>query len=91
MKEVGNLFAPRSFDLLVDDGLHSQEGNFNFMVFAMDLVRDDGTIVIEDVDEGDLCFWIVAARVLEIAFCYLVKTQFSYVVIARTKTPLPLN
>jgi hypothetical protein len=89
LREAKQRFAPKTFDLMIDDGLHLQGANLNFLVFALDLVKDDGTIVIEDVDEDDRLFWCVVSQVFKIPYLYFVKTKHSSVVIVRTKEPLP--
>lgn len=61
---AGN-FAPKSFDLVIDDGLHTSEANLNFLNFALDLVKDDGIILVEDINIDDLPFWQLAAHILK--------------------------
>lgn len=38
-----------TFDLIIDDGLHSIGANFNTLLFALDSVKQGGWIVIEDI------------------------------------------
>ena len=44
-KEFGNI----KYDLFIDDGLHSIGANFNTLLFALENIKDNGWIVIEDI------------------------------------------
>eukprot|EP00404_Azadinium_spinosum_P000931 CAMPEP_0180421226 /NCGR_PEP_ID=MMETSP1036_2-20121128/3040_1 /TAXON_ID=632150 /ORGANISM="Azadinium spinosum, Strain 3D9" /LENGTH=376 /DNA_ID=CAMNT_0022426481 /DNA_START=55 /DNA_END=1185 /DNA_ORIENTATION=+ len=47
-----------SFNLIVDDGLHSLPANLNVLLFGLKHVRKDGWVVIEDIQgAGPVEFW----------------------------------
>ena len=48
-KTFGNI----KYDLIIDDGLHAIGANLNTLIFALDKVKDDGWIVIEDIYLAD--------------------------------------
>jgi len=56
-EELG--FDTESFDLIIDDGLHSIGANFNTLLYALDHVSDGGWIVIEDIHSSSNRFWEV--------------------------------
>jgi hypothetical protein len=77
-------FPPHSFDLVIDDGLHTPEANVNFLEIALGLVRDDGWIVVEDVAEKHLSFWSFVSWALKGHFeVRFIKTSHSCVVVVR--------
>ena len=45
-KTLGN----KNYDFNIDDGLHSITANLNTLLFAINHINDNGTIVIEDID-----------------------------------------
>lgn len=53
-----------SFDLVVDDGLHSPNANVAALCFGLEIVRKDGWVVIEDINRDALDFWQVVAALL---------------------------
>jgi len=84
LRELASRFSPGTFDLLIDDGLHTPEANVNFLNTALDLVKDDGRIVIEDVAEKHLSFWSFVSWALEGRFeVRFIKTRHSCVVVLR--------
>jgi hypothetical protein len=44
-----NKFGNTKFDLIIDDGLHSIGANLNTLIFALNNLKDNGWIVIEDI------------------------------------------
>ena len=64
LQELAARFAPGSFDLIIDDGLHNSEANLNTLLFALPLIKDDGALVIEDIGPGDLPFWQIVFGLL---------------------------
>jgi hypothetical protein len=48
-KGITDTFGTIQYDLIIDDGLHSICANLNTLLFALDMVRDNGWIVIEDI------------------------------------------
>jgi hypothetical protein len=47
--ELLNKFGNTKFDLIIDDGLHSIGANLNTLIFALNNLKDNGWIVIEDI------------------------------------------
>ena len=52
-------FPAQSFDLVIDDGLHTPWANLNTINFALKLIKPGGYIVIEDILERHLSQWKV--------------------------------
>ena len=46
-------FGKKQYDLIIDDGLHSIAANFNTLLFALDNIKVNGWIVIEDIHIHD--------------------------------------
>ena len=55
---------PRSFDLVIDDGLHSPNANVESLRFGLGIVRQGGWVVIEDIGSEAACIWQVVAALL---------------------------
>ena len=53
-----------SFDLVIDDGLHSPDANLATLIFALKRIRSMGWIVIEGVRESSLPLWHVISTIL---------------------------
>lgn len=77
-----------TFDLIVDDGLHSVEANMNTLLFAMKAVKPAGWVVIEDIPARALDLWRIIGRLLLPAghACRLVKCKRNYLFVARPGT-----
>ena len=45
------------FDVIIDDGLHTIEGNVTFLTGSLEHVRSGGLYVIEDIRAVDLDHW----------------------------------
>lgn len=52
------------FDLIIDDGLHNTEANFNTIYFALDLLNEKGILLIEDIDYSDLKYYVLLNTIL---------------------------
>ena len=46
---IKQTFGNIEYDLIIDDGLHSIGANFNTLLFALDNIKVNGWIVIEDI------------------------------------------
>ena len=55
------------FDLIIDDGLHVIGSNLNTLLFALEHVRPNGWIVIEDIRPEKIPFWGVIDQLLSAA------------------------
>ena len=70
----------KKFDLIIDDGLHSQFTNLNTLIFALENLNKDGYLVIEDIPEYALDTWKVVANIIPTNFSFLlVKTKAAFV------------
>lgn len=71
-----------SFDLIVDDGLHSVEANTNTLLFALSALRPGGWVVIEDIPERTIVVWQSIVGLLNRTHfsARLVKAETAYIV-----------
>lgn len=53
-------FPPHSFDLIIDDGLHTPVANLNSLNALFGLVKPGGSMVIEDILDRYLPIWKIA-------------------------------
>lgn len=68
------------FDLIIDDGLHTPWANLNTLLFAIEILKDDGVFVVEDILEKYLPVWEITALILEPKYqCQLIKTKAEFV------------
>lgn len=49
LEDVKQSFGDKKFDLIIDDGLHLPDANLNVVFFALDLLSENGILVIEDI------------------------------------------
>jgi hypothetical protein len=86
LKELAKQFSQNSFDLIIDDGLHNTHANFNTLNWALPLIKDSGTIVIEDIVPKYIESWEIAAALLSQNWnCILVKCRSEWVFIVTKK------
>jgi hypothetical protein len=52
------------FDLIIDDGLHSPNGNIASLIFACKNLREGGWFVVEDISWSALPLWQVVSELL---------------------------
>lgn len=57
--EMQKSFSDSTYDLVIDDGLHSIGANLNTLLFALEVVKDGGWIVIEDISKTFLEDWLI--------------------------------
>ena len=70
----------KKFDLIIDDGLHSQYTNLNTLIFSLDNLNINGYLVVEDIPEYALETWKIVQNLLPLNFSFmLVKTKSAYV------------
>lgn len=55
----------RTFDVIIDDGLHAPHANLNTLAFAINWLKPGGWCCIEDITESMLPVWQVVALLLE--------------------------
>lgn len=54
IKEMWNDIHKTDFDLILDDGLHSYEANYNFFIHSYGRLKSGGVYIIEDVGNSYL-------------------------------------
>lgn len=70
----------KKFDLIIDDGLHSQFTNLNTLIFALENLNKDGYLIIEDIPEYALDTWKIVANIIPTNFSFLlIKTKVAFV------------
>jgi len=55
--ELENCIEPSSLDIFIDDGLHSPLANIMFLNNAHKFIKQNGFIIVEDIDDNSLSFW----------------------------------
>jgi hypothetical protein len=80
-----NTFADPTYDLIIDQGLHSIGANLNTLIFALKKINKNGWIIIEDIGPSFLENWVIVDFVLsqnkEIkTFIIAAKQTFVYAV-----------
>lgn len=60
---IGSRLGTDTFDLIVDDGLHTVEANLNTLLFAVKSLSDAGWFIVEDIPERSLPVWQVVQRI----------------------------
>jgi len=53
-----------TFDLIIDDGLHSVEANMNTLLHLKPYLNDGGWMVIEDIPSRTAAVWLLVERLL---------------------------
>ncbi len=78
-------FGCEHFDLIVDDGLHSIEANFNTLSFAAVALKPGGWVVIEDIPDRTVEAWRLLGRVLggSGTKCVLIRCRQAYLFAVR--------
>ena len=74
-----------TFDLIIDDGLHSTEANLNTLRFSFDALRPRGWLVIEDVAPRTVEAWRLVTALVNTPrlHCTLVKAKSQFLFIAQ--------
>lgn len=57
-----------SFDLIIDDGLHSPNANLATLNFSLNLLRVGGWFVIEDISFDALDLWSLVSAILPVGY-----------------------
>jgi hypothetical protein len=75
-----NQISPKKFDVVIDDGLHSPIANLRTIFYGLQLLKDDGVLVIEDVAINSIpVFKLLMTSILKRNRCEIVKTKRSHV------------
>ena len=63
LNDFKNKFTNK-FDLIIDDGLHSPDANINTLRVATTLIKNGGSIVIEDINIKAIDIWMTMSNLL---------------------------
>jgi len=55
----------KKFDIIIDDGLHSISANLNTILFAINNINVNGTILIEDIPTSKIDGYIVIDNIIK--------------------------
>ncbi|NDF60285.1 MAG: hypothetical protein EB100_04320 [Crocinitomicaceae bacterium] len=78
---------PDTFDLMIDDGLHSIGANLNSLQFFMAKLRVGGFAVIEDIPYTSIpVLRVVANLIKDRADCSILECKASFVFLARKRS-----
>ena len=70
----------KKFDVIIDDGLHSPIANLRTIFYGLQLIKNDGVIVIEDVAINSIpVFKLLMTSFLKGYRCEIVETKRSHV------------
>jgi hypothetical protein len=84
LSDLASVLQRTNFDLIIDDGLHLPHANFNTLHAFLNLLKDDGVFVIEDIEEAHVPFWHLARAILSNYDSYLEPAKGGYVFILRS-------
>lgn len=73
--DLHKTFGNKNYDFIIDDGLHSITANLNTLLFAINHINDNRTIVIEDIDIKKIEGYYVIDNIIKNNYINL-KTQF---------------
>ena len=62
MNLMKSLSAP--MDFIIDDGLHAPNANINTLLFALNCLKPNGVLIIEDIVSAMLPIWELVAKIL---------------------------
>jgi len=71
-------FNTNTFDLIIDDGLHSSEANLNTFIFALQALKPGGWAVIEDIPERTLPIWRCVNELLKEDGGHIIKANTAH-------------
>ena len=74
----------QKLDLIIDDGLHSLNANFNTILFSIDNLNKGGWLIIEDIGLNSRDPWLIISKLLSNKFeNYLIKTNWAYLFVLK--------
>lgn len=87
IRRFADRMAGRTFDLIIDDGLHTPEANINTLFLSLSLLKAGGAIVVEDIGEEDFPFWDMVFMALETRYrCRFVRAKQACLAIIQKRT-----
>jgi hypothetical protein len=79
-------FGDISYDLIIDDGLHSISANLNTLLFSLSVLKPGGWVVIEDIWSGQQCWDVIYRLIPPMMYnCFLITFNTSKRVFALEK------
>jgi hypothetical protein len=77
-----------SFDLIIDDGLHSPNANLAVLLFGIKKLKPNGWLVIEDIKPKSIPVWQIIAALFPLNYQpFLITDKFGSVVFIVKYTP----
>ena len=76
-----NTFNDKSYDIIIDDGLHSIGANLNTLIFALNNLNKNGWLIIEDINVSFLDNWKIIDYILKNNSeykTYIIKASIHY-------------
>lgn len=81
-----NSVSHQTYDLIIDDGLHTIGANLNTLRFGLEHVKEGGWIVIEDIARHQLKNWCSVDYILRQNYStYMVKDNDCYVYVLKNQ------
>lgn len=75
---------PEKLDMIIDDGLHSPHANIAVVSFALDKLKPEGWLIIEDISEDAIPLWQIVASILSSTYhTNLVAAEGGFVFLAQ--------
>lgn len=70
-----------SFDLIIDDGLHSPNANIAVLIFGIKRLKPNGWIIVEDIKRKSVPVWQIIAALLPVNYQpLLIEDKFGSIV-----------
>ena len=84
--QLKHKLAGRSFNLIIDDGLHAPYANLRTIIEAVPLLRQGGWIVIEDVPDRSLVVWkLLLPNIDSLWESQILKAKKSHLILLRKR------
>jgi hypothetical protein len=75
---------PESFDLVIDDGLHSPNANIATLEFGLAIIKINGWVIVEDIGFESLSIWKVIYHLISDDFePFIIQSKSAYVFAAK--------
>lgn len=73
-----------SFDLVIDDGLHSPNANIATLDFGLQIIKKNGWVIVEDIDVESLSIWKVIYYLVSENFePFIIQSKSAFVFAAK--------
>ena len=75
-----------TFDLIIDDGLHTPWANLNTLNFALKLLKPSGYFVVEDIRDIYIPIWKITLSLLPSNYTYqLIRARKEIMLVIQSK------